>query len=170
MGDRENANVCGHLHVDHVIRKAGHRASANGQIGRQPSDQRSSTRHCHNPIDRRVNGVKEFDAKMFALGFVPSTAMRSGIRRPLHRRSEREGSPLAQFSPSAAAYVVPRGARGFVSQGSAGTPLDFGGPGGLHLSGLVDRSVLKAGQELGRNIRPLVKGQGQGFAHQILRS
>ena len=75
-----------------------------------------------------------------------------------------------KFGFSAAAHVVPRDAPGFVRQSTAGSPLNFGGPGSFHVGWLFGCSIVKAGQEFGGDVSPLVEGQRQGFTQQILRS
>jgi hypothetical protein len=95
---------------------------------------------------------------------------RSGIRRPLRRRTEREDSPLAEFGFSAAAHVVPSHATGLVCQGSARSPFDFGRPGGFNIGWALHGRIVKAGQQFGGNVCALLEGESQGLAQNILRS
>lgn len=66
MRNRKNTDVRCHFEVDDVIRKAGDRAASNWQIGRHSSDPGARTWHRHNPINGRVNGIEELDAKVLA--------------------------------------------------------------------------------------------------------
>jgi hypothetical protein len=75
-----------------------------------------------------------------------------------------------QFGLSAAAHVVPWSTSGLVRHGTAGSPFDFSGPRGLNVGRMFGGGVIKAGQEFGGDVCPLVQGQRQGFTQQVLRS
>jgi hypothetical protein len=65
---------------------------------------------------------------------------------------------LAKFGFSAAAHVVPGNSTGLVCQRAAGSPRDFGAPGGFDIGWPLRRRVIEAGQQFGRDVGTLVEG------------
>ncbi len=88
-----------------MIRKAGHGATSNSQVGRQPSDQGRSAWHRHNLIDGRVHGIEELDAQVLASSLVPATGEAVfGVRlviKPNARIHRRRSSASARRRTSA---------------------------------------------------------------------
>jgi hypothetical protein len=122
--------MCRQFQVHDVIGDARHGSPPNDQVCGQPvgpenpreaslrSDQSDQWWRRRRPVTRHPS----------ALGEPRTTGWRDGTRRLRHRRSGRQGSPLAKLGFGAAAYVVPCHPAGLVSQRSPGSPLDLGGP------------------------------------------
>jgi hypothetical protein len=77
---------------------------------------------------------------------------------------------LAQFSFDAGTDVFPRNALRFAGHHPSRSSLDFGGPCRLNLRGVLGTSLVKTGQEFGRNIGAFVSWQCQRFSKKFLRS
>ncbi len=69
----EDADFRADLEIDHVIRKARHRTTANGQVGWHPGNAGPSARRLQDVIEGGVDGVEELDAEVLPAFLVVST-------------------------------------------------------------------------------------------------
>ena len=75
MRDGENSDRGGRFEIDDVIGEALHRNSSDRQRGSQPGHPGACAREFDDPMNRGVNLVEEFNPKVRATAFIPSTGV-----------------------------------------------------------------------------------------------
>jgi hypothetical protein len=71
--DREDSDVPRRLDVHNVVRESRYGVTPNKRLNWQPRNACTHARHCHDPIDRGIDSVEEFNPKVLALALVPAT-------------------------------------------------------------------------------------------------